>query len=553
MDPDKIHGNFQRPYNPQEPEQSDKIDPEKFKRVMKIEDTDEAQKRNKRNLRKEEEEGEDEEVEGETTPPPTDGTFAEFMSDKEELDNLFDKQSGGVRYQTSPEDESFVAPGSGKISTEGVEIEEETPSKQQMPRAKEGVSQGPFEEKAPPERQAPTEEPSSPPLYEGEDIQEPPPSAQDTFPSSGKGQQQEESPPPSQGEKNPIQTSQEPSSKQKEGGKEEDSSLLASQPGLHELKPKKKKGKAQKTAEIKPLSSEEEKGEKTPQEAKGKKGVKVEETPIPELKEGKTKASHTPLHKETEEIQKGEEGKIPLGALPKEEQPAELKKSAEEAPQKMETPFRRLTPQEVRKERIGKEGEVATSDIQGMDIPPLGEGGQGEMGGEKKKDKDEEGYFIEATPDTASISLPSFDPPILAASQTEAPPSYTKLNPEVHELFEKMGGVMMIQVDKGVTTTTMDINLPNSVFNGAQIILEQYSSAPHSFNLQLVGSPEAVKLFNQNIKDLDQSFKQANFNFDVNILNPILSKEKKSPHLIRRGGSTGGKGGKGGKEKGKEG
>ncbi|MCB1085028.1 MAG: hypothetical protein KDK60_02890 [Chlamydiia bacterium] len=62
MDPDKVHGNSQRPYSQKEPEKKEEIDPEKFKKVLKVDDTEESQKRHKRNLRKEEEEGEEEGV-----------------------------------------------------------------------------------------------------------------------------------------------------------------------------------------------------------------------------------------------------------------------------------------------------------------------------------------------------------------------------------------------------------------------------------------------------------------------------------------------------------
>jgi len=106
----------------------------------------------------------------------------------------------------------------------------------------------------------------------------------------------------------------------------------------------------------------------------------------------------------------------------------------------------------------------------------------------------------------------------------------------------------MVQVDKGVTTTTMDINMPNSVFNGAQVILDQYSTAPHSYNVQLIGSPEAVKAFSENLDGLKSAFAEGRFNFEVNILTPSIGKPKKSPHLIRRKGSAGGKGGSGSKK-----
>ena len=62
----------------------------------------------KRNLSREEEEGEDEPA-VEETPKPS-GSFSEFMSDKEELDSVFDKESGGVRRQAAPQEDAFIAP-----------------------------------------------------------------------------------------------------------------------------------------------------------------------------------------------------------------------------------------------------------------------------------------------------------------------------------------------------------------------------------------------------------------------------------------------------------
>ena len=69
------------------------VDPEKFKKVMKVDESDETQKRKKRNLPKEEEEGADEEVQEQAPAPNPVTSFSEFMSDKEELGNVFDKES----------------------------------------------------------------------------------------------------------------------------------------------------------------------------------------------------------------------------------------------------------------------------------------------------------------------------------------------------------------------------------------------------------------------------------------------------------------------------
>jgi len=511
MDPDKIQGNIQRPYGQNEPEQSDKIDPEKFKRVMKVEDTDESQKRNKRNLKKEEEEG-DEETEGKVeTPPPTSNAFSEFMSDKDDLQNVLDSESGGVRYRSAPdESESFVAPQPGSINTEGVELDEEpSPS---MPQSQAPQSQLPPQSQAPSQEQTPQapqpqtggqqgsgapppseESGISPQFYEG-DFQEEPYPPQTGIPSQSTSDQNVPTNQSTSEAQTPQQAGEKPKDKEdeKSSKKGEDSSLLASQPKMSDLIPKGKKKTAQKpSAEIKTLPE----GMKTPNEK-----------------------------------QKGDDvsglGKV----SGKEETPA--------------VTFRRMTPQEVRKERLEKGADQSAAGLEGIGVPPAKAGAEGESGKDKKDDDD----VPEANAANASITLPIFPTPIQASSPTEATPAYTKLSPEVHELFEKMGGVMMVQVDKGVTTTTMDINMPNSVFNGAQVILDQYSTAPHSYNVQLIGSAEAVKAFSENLDGLKSAFAEGRFNFEVNILTPSIGKPKKSPHLIRRKGSAGGKGGSGSKK-----
>ena len=564
MDPDKVQGDIQRPFQ-QEPEASDKIDPEKFKKVMKVEDTDEAQKRNKRNLKREEEEGEDEDVEEKVAPPPASTSFSEFMSDKDQLNNVLDSESGGVRYQVAPEeDDAFVAPEAGSINTEGVDLDESEAPPPAPPQGQQQAPSGSGQEQAPPPPQpqpsagsgyvqeppAPPEESFSPPMYEGDFEEQPFQQQQPT------NQEQQPQGTTSEDSQN-TQQAQQPQEKEKgdekppEKKKEEDASLLASQPKMSDLIPKKKKKTKKPAAEVKTLPKDMQ----TPQEGQktsdviGKATNKLDGTPLPESNIGKDQATSASFEGIEGTEKGGEEGLTTTGS-PKGDDISEAGAPPQKTDTKTTTPFRRLTPQEVRNQRLGKEG-TSTAALEGMVVPSSGEGQKGEMG--KKKKDDDDAPFIEATSETASIILPTFETPIAPVAETPTTPSYTRLTPEVHELFEKMGGVMVVQLDKGITTTTMNINMPNSVFNGAQVILDQYSSAPHSYNLQLIGSPEAVKLFTSNMSQLENSFKQANFNFEVNILNPSITQTKKPPHLIRRGSSAGGKGGGGSGDKGKSG
>lgn len=621
MDPDKVQGDVQRPYQ-QEPEQSDKIDPEKFKKVMKVDESDEAQKRHKRNLKREEEEGEDEEVEDKgPTPPQASTSFSEFMSDKDELDNLFDKQSGGIRRQVEPEEQSsFVAPQPGSINTEGVELddEEEPSTSVQAASGSGGATTTGGETSQQPPPQAPPSEGSSSggyqqegetPLYEGGGLTEESYTPEQTQPQRAPQQSQQEAFSGSSTES--TEDGQVSESQEKEKGgeqpashkKEEDASLLASQPKLGALKPKKKKKATGPAPEEKIVPQE-----KAPPQEKGKVQEKVS------LQEGPAHQREV-FHGETETVSKGidktdqkaprspqkerEHGEVtphilqdqktkehiptdlegvegtetkktsPIAVPSKDEMAGDLSdegKNAKQGVTNFETPeeapsapavalrgptkeegaFRRLSPQEVRQKRLAKASKATSSAIEGMVVPSAGEGEKGQFR-EGKKEKEEEGNIVEASAESASITLPTFDTPLAPITPPDSTPEYSKLSPEVYELFEKMGGVMTIKQDEGITTTTMKIAMPNSVFDGSEIILEKYDTAPHSYNLQLVGSPEAVKRFSDNLPKLNTAFKEANFNFDVNLLTPSLSRPKKPPHLIRRKGSAGGKGG-GGKQ-----
>ena len=552
----RVTENAQSPYAPKEPEPEEQLDPEKFKKVMKIHESDETQKRHKRNLKKEDEEGEDEHQVQEQPLPSASSSFSEFMSDKEELDNVLDSESGGIRRQAAPQQGSaFTAPPPGSISTEGVDLGEEpppppSPGPAEIPaqppaQAEEAQAQPPPPPSTQPEtseEQTPSEQPppTGAPFYEGLP-QEQPPYA---------GQPQQQPPPTSeeaQGTQAPVEQPPEgqKSDQHAPGKKEEsDTSLLASQPKASDLKVK-KTTKKKPAPEVKTIPSEpkiegpvSKTGETKGTELQEGLVEKGEQKPLG-LPQGKEEGlesagtspigikAHAPTAGETEE---------PLGKT------APFKGQVQE-----EGNFRKLSPNEVRIQRMTNaqakaEGQAA---IEGVPISAPEEGAA--MG--KKGSKKEEGGFLEASQLTASITLPVSEMALTPITPSDVTPSYSKLSPEIYELFEKMGGVMLIQQHAGITTTTMTVNMPESVFNGSQIILDRYSTAPNAFNIQLVGTPEAVKAFRANITQLENAFKQANYDFEANILNPVLTTSKKSPHLIRRKGAAGGKGGKGDKRK----
>jgi hypothetical protein len=123
-----------------------------------------------------------------------------------------------------------------------------------------------------------------------------------------------------------------------------------------------------------------------------------------------------------------------------------------------------------------------------------------------------------------SVFQPDISQPLLTGPPllTTESPAYTGLSPEVFDLYEKMIGLLMIEELKGVSITTIKLSMPGSVFNNCEIKLEHFDTAPHSFNIQLLGNPLAVDLFNANYSKLVASFAEGNYKFQANIRRPIL-------------------------------
>jgi hypothetical protein len=124
---------------------------------------------------------------------------------------------------------------------------------------------------------------------------------------------------------------------------------------------------------------------------------------------------------------------------------------------------------------------------------------------------------------------------------SETLPSYTNLHPQVMEIFDRMVGVMTVMNMTGMTETTLTLNAPqfaSSVFFGTQIIIQEYSTAPQAFNIQLNGTPQAVALFQGNVDDLMAAFQAGNYNFRVNRLETGYLAERP---LFKRKEKAGGK------------
>src|SRR5581483_6323643 len=137
---------------------------------------------------------------------------------------------------------------------------------------------------------------------------------------------------------------------------------------------------------------------------------------------------------------------------------------------------------------------------------------------EKTEDKDKI-----ASPDAATFSSGSAEPQLVppAAPAPESLPPYALLNPQIQEMFDRMVGVMTVMTQSGMTETTFTLNSPqfaSSVFFGTQIIIQEFSTAPQAFNIQINGAPQAIGLLQNNADELMAAFQAGNYGFRVNRL-----------------------------------
>ena len=146
---------------------------------------------------------------------------------------------------------------------------------------------------------------------------------------------------------------------------------------------------------------------------------------------------------------------------------------------------------------------------------------------EEKKEKEEQN----APP------LTDFSSHLLSDSIVEAqPPSYSTLASHIYDLYERLVGLVTVQQYSDRTKTTVTLNMPGSIFHNAEIVLEKYATALNTFNIQLLGSPQAVEVFDANIDDLIAAFQDHQHSFEVHIKRPYL--QEKYRYLIQKPTST---------------
>ena len=99
------------------------------------------------------------------------------------------------------------------------------------------------------------------------------------------------------------------------------------------------------------------------------------------------------------------------------------------------------------------------------------------------------------------------------------------LSLEMRALMNKMADFIQMESNNGISTTTVSVEMEEglSAFNGSEIRIDHYDTAPHSFNIELSGNPEAVDIFAQHLASLQTALQERLEHFHVELLPPVLS------------------------------
>jgi|GEM_PF-3377710 len=448
----------------------DAVDPERFQKALKVEKSDETDKREQRNRPKQQEEVEDDnEKENHAIAVPP-GVFKEFMKEKGQSSSIFDP-TGGSKTVLSSESNLLSNGTSASISaasngqTSNISI-------------------------------TGSDDPSNEDSDEDGSIDEPSPSYEEgSFSSAAYAQQtdqssvaffddsisEEEISTDQEDETINAPSSNPPSSDNKESKPSFDAPPLPS-PSTHSPTL---------------LDSSDSEKDSDSKDNPNKGGVKK----APSLEKGK-QAPSKPLQGEV--LSKKEE----------KQKPQTLLKSIQE--QEVTKALPSTKPSEEKKSSVEKtvsheklDSKTEKNPIESTDSKH-----------DSQKDSDSHSSNKDESIITP-ISVPTMTLPSIPASEMSP---FSSLPKDVFDLFEKMAGMLTIQKDSGKTVTTITLNMPKSVFNKAELVLEQYDTAPHSFNVQFFGSPEAIARFAKNMQGLNATIKESKLNFSINLLPPKLSK-----------------------------
>ena len=105
---------------------------------------------------------------------------------------------------------------------------------------------------------------------------------------------------------------------------------------------------------------------------------------------------------------------------------------------------------------------------------------------------------------------------------------------QIEELTSTLEVHMITLVENGDDTHLSTTYVKeNSIFNGLEINLDHFSTAPHSFNLNLYGSPEAAELLTENLPLLMAKLEKKLPQMQFHCLPPFIKDDRKVSRPIK--------------------
>ncbi len=143
------------------------------------------------------------------------------------------------------------------------------------------------------------------------------------------------------------------------------------------------------------------------------------------------------------------------------------------------------------------------------------------------KEKKEETTSVGGIPAADTIISPNLPQAPEAPSQVTPTTmtSFSQLSPQTFALFEKMVGLITVQTSMGVSTTTVTVSMPGSVFDKAEIVLQQFSTARNAFTVEIRTNPEALQVVNAEFNNLVAAMESAKLSVQINLQRPTLLNE----------------------------
>jgi hypothetical protein len=124
----------------------------------------------------------------------------------------------------------------------------------------------------------------------------------------------------------------------------------------------------------------------------------------------------------------------------------------------------------------------------------------------------------------------SFAQPLLATS------SHSKISPEILSFFDRLCGEMIVMASEQSNRTTLVLNSDeflSSPLYGAEITIEEFSTAPKIFNVSISAEAQAIELVQSQLSGFWEIFQERKFSFSINRVDTeLLSK----PVFSRRSG-----------------